>query len=105
MQVHILTVTLSESVSLGRRLNPGFRLRDPNQPPEVRSLKQGRVLELRHPSGGVGRTRLVTFGVSVERDQDGNLLYQGDPRNPEIKLIVPGDCEVPAGTEVWLEVE
>ncbi len=50
-------------------------------------------------------TRLVTYGISVWRGEDGTLHTNEDPSDPEIMLTLPDDLspeDVAAGTEVWL---
>lgn len=66
---------------------------------------QGCTLELRKPDGSRSQTRLLTYGISVEKDQKGNIIYRGDIHNPEINLTLPAEVsqsDLIPGTEVWL---
>jgi hypothetical protein len=66
---------------------------------------QGCRLELRKPDGTKSQTHLVIYGISVEKDGEGNIIYRGDIRNPEVKITLPievPDAELVPGTEVWL---
>jgi hypothetical protein len=68
-------------------------------------MMQGAPLELRGPGGARYETTLVTYGVDVERGDDGGFYLRGDPKDAEIKLTIPQAVPPDAysvGTEVWL---
>jgi hypothetical protein len=105
MATYLLTVRHTEVNSLGLRLRPGIRPSECTDRPAIKGMRQGSSLELRLPNGTKRLTSLQTYGISVQKDEDGNLPLHDDPRNPEICLIVPGETDskdVPEGTEVWL---
>ena len=105
MATYLLTVGQTEPISLGLRLRPGIRPSEGTDRPAIKRMRQGSSLELRLPNGTKRSTSLPTYGISVQKDEDGNLLLHDDPRDPEVCLILPGETDskdVPEGTEVWL---
>jgi hypothetical protein len=66
---------------------------------------QGASLELRRSDGTRRQTRLVTFGISLFKAEDGSFYTRDDPSDPEINLTLPETLaleDVETGTEVWL---
>jgi len=99
----LFVVEQSYQGNKGLTLLPGIPLRDKR--PEVRSIIQGIELELRLPDGTRRQTYLVTYGVSVEKADDGSLLIHGELEDQFVHFILPEGLtpvDVPAGTEVWL---
>ena len=108
MPTYLLTVESTTRDGMGLRLTPGVRPSEAKERPAISHMKQGSKLELRRPDGRVSQTRLVAYGVSVWKDEDGALSMNDDPRDPEIKLTLPADTDaedVPLGTQVWLMEE
>ncbi|HVR97396.1 MAG TPA: hypothetical protein VMW27_12325 [Thermoanaerobaculia bacterium] len=104
MSALLLRLQRTERSTLGVRLHPGLRPSQTRHIPEIQAMTQGSPIELRFPDGTRQNTRLVTFGISAQRDGE-TLIYEGDTRDPEIFLFLPEellDEELPAGTEVWL---
>ena len=84
---------------------PGVMMKDLESRPGTEKMIQGCTLELRKHDGSRSRTRLLTYGISVEKDQQGNIIYRGDLHNPEINITLPAevsDMDLMPGTEVWL---
>lgn len=105
MTTYLLTVRETEPSNLGLRLRPGIRPSQFTDRPAIKRMKQGSSLELRLPNGTKRSIPLQTYGISVQKDEHGNLLMDDDPRDPEICLILPSETDskdVPQGTEVWL---
>lgn len=105
---YLLTIAAARSGDDGVRLSPGIRLRETADRPAIGRMMQGAPLELRTPSGARYETTLVTYGVDVERGEDGALYMRRDPKDAEIKLTIPGELSPEAyavGTEVWLLAE
>ncbi len=105
MATYLITVRETEPMSLGLRLWPGIRPSQSADRPAMKGMKQGSSLELRLPNGTRRSTPLQTYGIRVEKNEDGDLLLHDNPRNPEICLILPAETnatDVPQGTEVWL---
>ena len=104
MPTYLLTIEAAESDSNGIRLSPGIRLNEMAGRPAFRTMMQGSSLELRSPSGVRYQTTLVSYGVEVERGEDGALYLNSDPKDAEIKFTIsadlPSDALV-AGTELW----
>jgi hypothetical protein len=101
----MLTVRGAATDGAGLRLSPGIRLSETKDRPAISRMTQGARLELRRPDSSVQDAVLVTYGVSVWRQDDGTLVMYGDPSDPEIEITVsPGltPDDVPPGTEVWL---
>jgi hypothetical protein len=64
-------------------------------------------VELRLPDGTRRQTRLVRFGASVYRAEDGSFYVPGDENGPQFTIVFtlspdlqPDD--VPPGTEIWV---
>jgi hypothetical protein len=105
MPTHLLTISSAHPVDQGIRLSPGIRPSEMADRPAIANPAQGAALELRTPSGARHQTTLLTYGVEVERGQDGTIYMRDDPSDPEIKLTIPSDLPpqaCAAGTEVWL---
>lgn len=103
MHTYLVTVTSAEKWSEGLRVTPGLFRADSEQRPAIKQMMQGSSIELRRPDGSRLMTRLVTYGISTWRQEDGSLSYHGDPADPEVKLtIAAGLHDVPAGTQLWL---
>ena len=90
MPTYLLTITGARSDDHGVRLSPGIRLSETADRPSVREMMQGAPLELRSPTGARYQTILVTYGVEVERGEDGASYLFGDPKDPEIKYHSSG---------------
>lgn len=100
-----MTITAALLDNHGVQLSPGIRLSETADRPAIREMMQGAPLELRSPTGARYQTILVTYGVEVERGEDGAIYMYGDPKDPEIKLTIPPDLSpdaYAAGTELWL---
>lgn len=57
------------------------------------------------PNGVPHRTQLVTYGVPIEKSEDGSIPYRGDIKNPEIRITLPSNgpgAELIPGARVWL---
>jgi hypothetical protein len=101
MSVYLLTVTRTQSIDLGIRLSPGIYLDE--MPDAVRGMRQGSSILLRFPDGETVSTELASYGVVVDKAENGDFLFNGDPCRPEFSLIIPAAAgEIPLGTEVWL---
>ena len=91
-------------MSLGLRLWPGIRPSQCTDRPAINKMKQGALLELRLPDGTRRSMPLQTYGIRVQKDEDGGLLMYDNPRI--LNLPYPsgrdtrGGCT--QGTEVWL---
>ena len=105
MATYLLTVQQAERTGQGLRLSPGIRPSQTIDRAAIGKMSQGANLELRRPDGVQRLTRLVTYGISVWRREDGSLYTNQDPSDPEIMLTLPEDLspeDVATGTEVWL---
>ena len=105
MATYLLTVERVERTEQGLRLSPGIRLSRTTDRVAIGQITQGASLELRRADGTTQLTRLVTYGVSAWRGEDGSLDTNEDPSDPEIKLVIPADLSLEVlatGTEVWL---
>jgi hypothetical protein len=105
MATYLLTIESVKKFDNGMRLSPGIRLSQTSDRPAIGRMMHGAALELRTPMGARHPTTLVTYGVEVERAEDGGFLLRGDPKDAEIKLTLPADLPPDAweaGTEVWL---
>jgi hypothetical protein len=105
MSTYLLTVESVEPDNLGTRLSPGIRLSETKDRPAIAKMIQGARLELRRPDGQSKTTVLVTYGISVLKDDDGAIYLRDNPHDPEIRLILPSDVDgrdLAPGTEVWL---
>ncbi|HWE96940.1 MAG TPA: hypothetical protein VG269_23465 [Tepidisphaeraceae bacterium] len=101
----LLTIQSIARDTIGVRVFPGFHMRDAEEKPGIKKMIQGCRLELRGPDGSVYETRLVTYGIPVEKDSEENILYRGDIKNAEIRITLPLDVPdhaLSADTEVWL---
>jgi hypothetical protein len=105
MSSYLLTVRDFEVLDDGVRLVPGVPQSHLAEMPEVsRNLMQGSELELRFPDGTTVVTSLVTFGVTVCRDENGEYYFPDHPSRLDLNLTVAlpeGVDAIPAGTEVW----
>jgi hypothetical protein len=105
MPTFLLTIERFERDAIGVRLFPGFHMLEAEQRPGIRKMIQGCLLELRPPNALARQTHLVTYGVPVEKSEDGSIIYRGDIKNFEIRLTVspdvPDSSLIP-GTQVWL---
>ena len=105
MPTFLITICETSPDNVGIRLSPGIRPAEVEDRPAIKKMRQGSILELRFPDGTTRTTRLVTYGVSVWKTEDGSLTLHDNPRNPEIFLTLPPDVSsevIPSGTEVWL---
>jgi hypothetical protein len=105
MPTYLLTISGAERDAVGVRVRPGFLMEEMEERPGIKKIIQGCRLELRKPDGSKGLTHLVTYGVPVEKNGEGDLIYRGDIKNPEVRITLPADVpneDVVAGTEVWL---
>jgi hypothetical protein len=101
---YLLTISPAHADDQGVRLSPGIRMSEPADR-AIRTMTHGAALELRSPGGAPRQTYLVTYGVDVDRGEDGAIYMRGDPKDAEIKLTLPADLSPDAyavGTELWL---
>lgn len=105
MPFYLLTVNDSEVLDDGFRLVPGIpRDRLAEMPDVSQNLMPGSMLELRFPDGTTVVTNLVTFGVTVCLDENGEYYFPDHPSRLDLNLTIAlpeGIDAVPAGTEVW----
>ncbi|HJS17923.1 MAG TPA: hypothetical protein VJ785_04200 [Anaerolineales bacterium] len=86
----------------GLNIAPGIQLKDNR--PEVQSITQGMELELRYQNDQSRRTNLITYGIPVEKDANGNFIIYGKPEDQYIIFTLPETLtpdDVPTGTEIW----
>ena len=102
MPTHILTVRHAHHESDGIWLSPGVKVS--RSPHHVKSMTQGSRLELRYPDGRVTQSKILSFGIRAERKTSGELIFDGDPNDAEIMLMLPAaqGYDIPFGVEVWL---
>jgi hypothetical protein len=101
MKIFMYRVADWYEAELGICLEPGLRMGEINQRPELKTMIQGITLELRYPDGTVKQTTLSTYGVSATKAEDGSLIMAEDPY---LRLFVPSDVGIEtmqAGIEIW----
>ena len=86
----------------GLNIAPGIQLKDNR--PEVQSIIQDMELEWRYTNGQSRRTNLITYGMPVEKNANGNFIIQGKLEDQYIIFTLPETLtpdDVPPGTEIW----
>ena len=107
MAVKLLIVESCFSVDDGLRVSPGVPLEVLASHEELRGLMSNGPVELRLPDGAVRATRLVRFGASVFKGEDGSFYVPGDEKGPRPTIVftLAADLrpeDVPPGTEIWV---
>ena len=74
---------------------------------ELKQLMSNGPVELRLPDGTVRATRLVRFGASVFKGEDGSFYVPGEESGPRFTIVFTLSHElrpedVPPGTEIWV---
>jgi hypothetical protein len=98
MPIHIITIENTIETDAGLRLLPGIPINDGRA--EVGQLIQGCSILLKTPDQKEIMTTLVTYGIAVQKSDDGGFVMSGEPK---IELTVAvKDIVIPVGTEVWI---
>jgi hypothetical protein len=107
MAVRLLTVTSCEEIEDGLRVSPGVPMEEMSEHEELRLLMSNGPVELRFPDGTTRMTRLMRFGVSVFKGEDGSFYVPGDESGPKFTYVFTlapelRSGDVPPGTEIWV---
>jgi hypothetical protein len=102
MAFYLFTVEYCQKSEQGLVVRRGIPLGEVSKRPEIRKMRQGTILELRHRDGKVELTELVQFGVITQQLNDGAPVMEA---KPHMHFVLPASLEVsdvPPGTEIWL---
>jgi hypothetical protein len=106
MRFYLLTAEEARKSGDTWRIMPDVPLRTlMERGPAVMMPMTGEELELRLLDGQILTAHIVTFGMGVWQDSEGNWRTDRDPSDPALTLTITCDstvAEIPPGTEVWL---
>ena len=106
MRIHLVTVEGTQRYEDEWTIAPLVRLQTLSEHgPALMMPMAGDAVELRLPDGQVTRGHIVSFGMSVWQDSEGNFFTNMDPSDPSLTLTIRCDAglaEIPPGTGVWL---
>ena len=106
MRFHLVTVEETEQFGDQWTIAPLVRLQDMSEhAPGLMMPMAGEEVELRLPDGGTKTAHIVSFGVSLWKDSEGNFYTNSDLTDPSLTLTIKCDPDVkgiPPGTQIWL---
>src|ERR1051325_7922711 len=106
MAIYLYTVESTFRDEFGLNAERGIPLNEINKRPELKSMRQGIVLELQLPDQRKLRTHLVNYGIGVTKQADSSLAADSEPA---LRFTLPSElttADVPPGTRVcWLDDE
>ena len=106
MRFHLVTVEGAQQFEDMWTIEPLVRLESlsENGPALMMPMADDEI-ELSLPDGQVVAGHIVSFGMSVWQDSEGNFYTNVDPADPSLTLTIRCDSSlaaVPPGTEIWL---
>lgn len=106
MRIHLVTIERAEQFDDEWTIMPLVRLEHLSEHGQALMMPMaGDEVELRLSDGQVVTGHIVSFGMSVWRDSEGNFYINMDPSDPYLSLAITCDtklAEIPSGTEIWL---
>jgi hypothetical protein len=109
MRFHLVTATRAQQLGAAWKIAPSVALQSLVERGRgmigMMMPMPGERLDLHLPDGREITASIVSFGLEVWKDAEGDLYTAADPSSPSLTLVITGDPrleDVPAGTEVWL---